>query len=76
MNNKWNLEIGDLLLRGAEVGIVKDIDETPYGLVFMVYWTWSKDKLTGCTDIPEQLLCEPFFKRFQHIKGTHDNGSG
>tara|TARA_R100001443_G_scaffold43434_1_gene56524 strand:+ start:171 stop:401 length:231 start_codon:yes stop_codon:yes gene_type:complete len=76
MTNKWNLEVGDLLTRGDEVGIVKNIEDTPYGLIFVVYWTWSSENLTGCTEIPEQLLCEPFFARFQHIKGTHNNGGG
>lgn len=74
MSNKWDLEVGDLLTRGEEVGIVRRIEETPYGLIFMVYWTWSKDNLSGCTAIPEQLLCEPFFERFDHIKGTRANG--
>jgi len=76
MTNKWNLEVGDLLIRGVEVGIVKEITETPYGLIFQLYWTWSKEKMEGCTQIPEQLLCEPFFQRFRHIKGTLNHGGG
>ncbi len=76
MSNKWDLEVGDLLARGEEIGIVRSIEDTPYGLIFIVYWTWSNDNLTGCTAIPEQLLCEPFFDRFQHIKGTHKDGGG
>ena len=76
MKNKWNLEIGDLLLRTEEIGIVKKIHETPYGLIFVVHWTWAVDNLTGFTEIPEQLLCIPFFERFQHIKGSRNNGGG
>ena len=75
MTNKWNLEIGDLLLRADEIGIVRSINETPYGLIFVIYWSWGQDNLVGCTEIPEQLLCEPFFERFQHIKGSpNDDG--
>ena len=76
MMNKWNLQKGDLLVRYEEIGIVKKILETPYGLVFVIYWTWNQDGLSGCTQIPEQLLCEPFFERFQHIKGNHFDGGG
>ncbi len=74
--NKWDLEIGDLLLRAEEIGIVKKIHETPYGLIYVVYWTWGEDDLTGYTEIPEQLLCEPFFERFRHIKGIRYDGGG
>jgi len=67
--NKWNLEVGDLLIRDEEVGIVHKIKETTWGLIYSVYWTWNKDGLFGTTKIPEQLLCYEFFKKFEHVKG-------
>ena len=68
MTNKYNLQVGDLLLRNSAMGIVKSISETPYGLVFNVYWAW--DDGYGATIIPQVLLCDAFFKKFTLIKGT------
>ena len=70
MMNKWNLEVGDLLFKPDEVGIVRAIEETPYGLVFAIHWAWNQEGLYGTTMIPEQLLCKAFFTKFKHIKGT------
>jgi hypothetical protein len=70
MINKWGLETGDLLFKPDEVGVVKEIRETPYGLIFVIYWTWNQEGYTGFTEIPEQLLCKAFFTKFKHIKGT------
>ena len=71
MMNKWNLEVGDLLFKPEEVGIVKHIHKTPYGLVFAIYWTWNQEGCSGVTQIPEQILCDAFFTKFKHIKGSH-----
>ena len=68
MTNKYNLQVGDLLLRNAEMGIVRSISETPYGLIFNVYWTWADTY--GVTAIPQVLLCDAFFKKFTLIKGN------
>lgn len=70
MTNKYNLEVGDLLLRCTEIGIVGSITETPYGLIFKVYWTWATDESDGTIEIPEALLCDAFFERFKLIKGS------
>jgi len=64
-----SLEIGDLLIKSDEVGIVHRIDETSYGLIYNIYWTWKLGGLCGVTKIPEQLLCRAFFTKFKHIKG-------
>jgi len=73
MTNKYNLQVGDLLLRNSEMGIVRSISETPYGLIFNVYWAWADT--CGSTIIPQQLLCKAFFKKFIHIKATAKNKS-
>ena len=69
MTNKYNLEVGDLLLRGTEIGVIKSILETPYGLLFSIYWTWATDESDGVVQIPEGMLCDAFFERFKLIKG-------
>ena len=62
------LEVGDLLIRDDEVGIVQKIYITPYGNTYRVYWTWTIEGFTGFTDIPSCLLDEGFFKRFDRIR--------
>ena len=64
-----NLEIGDLLIKSDEVGIVHRIDETSYGSIYNIYWTWKHGELCGVTKMPEQLLSQSFFTKFKHIKG-------
>ena len=63
------LEVGDLLLRGKEIGVVKHANDTPYGVCYVIHWTWSVDNSHGITTIPDLLLCEGFFDRFTVIKG-------
>ena len=62
------LEIGDLLIRNNEVGIVQRAYITPYGITYRVYWTWNIEGFYGFTEIPDTLLSKMFFSRFQHIK--------
>ena len=69
MMDKCVLYEGDLLLRGKEIGVVKSTHETPYGLYYEIYWTWSKDNSQGVTKVPDILLCESFFKRFTLVRG-------
>ena len=70
MTNKYNLQVGDLLLRSTEIGIIRSVSETPYGLVFQIYWTWATDESDGIIQIPEGMLCDAFFERFKLIKGS------
>jgi hypothetical protein len=71
MMNKWNLEVGDLLMRGGDIGVVHSLSQTAYGSVWEVHWTWTIDGNSGTTHVPEQLLCKAFFTKFQHIKRTN-----
>ena len=68
MTNKWNLEVGDLLLRSNDVGVVTDALETDYGLLYRVYWTWAIDGKSGMTEIHESQLTKAFFTKFKHVK--------
>ena len=68
MMTDYILEVGDLLMRSDEVGVVSSISETPYGLIYSVHWTWTLEGFCGVTNIPCALLCKPFFDKFTHIK--------
>lgn len=70
MMNKWNLDIGDLFVRGRDIGIVCKVTESAYGHIFQVHWVWPSEGQSGMTSIPEQLLCRAFFTKFKHIKGS------
>jgi len=65
------LEVGDLLCRGNEVGVVQHIQTTPYGFIYNIYWVW--ENTCGMTTIPQQLLCKAFFNKFIHIKAENKN---
>ena len=60
--------MGDLLVRSKDVGIVTNVTETTYGLLFKVHWTWAIDGRSGTTDIHESQLSRSFFTKFSHIK--------
>ena len=74
MKVKYVLYEGDLLLRGKEIGVVKSSHETPYGMYYEIYWTWSEDNSQGITKVPDILLCKEFFERFTLIRSnSHEN---
>ena len=65
--DKYCLEVGDLLLRNKDVGVVHSAQKTPYGVVYQIYWRWEDNK-EGTVLIPQVLLCEPFFKKFTLVR--------
>tara|TARA_R110000824_G_scaffold193147_1_gene375496 strand:- start:15 stop:233 length:219 start_codon:yes stop_codon:yes gene_type:complete len=67
---KYDFEVGDLLIKKNEVGILYRVNKTPYGLEYAIYWSWCLEGNNGTVTLPDLMLCKAFFNKYSIIKGV------